>query len=121
VIHAFAHSVAHLGIPHSVGNALGIVAGIRTNAETPAMQTLVGRLGKENIEDLISAVASIASMAIRSNTSLPGVRQLGDEDVRRDVVQRMLRDVCLRSNPQRLAEVAVEKFLTFVDETLQSL
>ena len=120
VVHAFAHSVAHLGIPHSVGNALGLVAGIRMNAETPAMQTLVDRLGMSRVEELIAQIASITSEAVGEYTSVPGVAQLRSTVVRRDVVQRMLGDVCLRSNPQPLAEDAVEKYLTFVDETLQS-
>ena len=45
VVHAFAHSIAALGIGHGHGNALGLTAGVLTNADAAAMSTLVRRFG----------------------------------------------------------------------------
>ncbi|MDH3719214.1 MAG: iron-containing alcohol dehydrogenase, partial [Planctomycetota bacterium] len=38
VVHAFAHTVSRWGVRHGHANALGLRAGIRANADTPAMQ-----------------------------------------------------------------------------------
>ena len=116
VVHAFAHSVAHLGIPHGVANGLGLVAGIRVNADTPAMQELADRFTAGSVDRLIADVSEITSISNRANQTLPGVEQLGEPATRKDVAQRMLGDVCLRSNPQPLEVVAIERFLDLVDE-----
>ena len=117
VVHAFAHSVAHLGISHSLGNALGLVAGLRANADTPAVQALAGKLGFDSVADLTSAIGKITSAALSVSTNAPLLRALRSNEGRANINERMQHDVCLRSNPQPLDEAAIRRFLDDVCES----
>ena len=115
VVHAFAHVISAYGVPHGVANALGLIAGIRTNADTPAMQTLVARTGLGSVHRLVAAVRSITSAAISAELADTARQTLTDASTRQTVTTRMLGDVCVRTNPRPLSPEDVTAFLADVE------
>jgi alcohol dehydrogenase class IV len=117
VVHAFAHAVGPLGVPHGVANALGLVAGIRTNANTPAMQALVRRSGLGTADGLIAAIQPITTGALATGLAAAALRALADAESRDRVVTSMMADVCVRSNPRSLTAADISAFLDQVQRT----
>jgi alcohol dehydrogenase len=117
VVHAFAHAIGPLGVPHGVANALGLAAGIRTNADTLAMRELVRRSGLGTIEELIAAIQPITTGALAAGAASPALRALADPEARDRIVTSMMADVCVRSNPRSLAAADVSAFLDQVQRT----
>ena len=117
VVHAFAHSMAAYDLPHGVGNALALAAGINVNAETSEMRGLLERAGFARAEALIDAVRPITSSALRGVTTRAQAA-LATPAEREAIAERMLTDVCLRTNPRRLERDGVFAFLDDVDRAL---
>lgn len=116
VVHAFAHTMARFHVGHGHGNALGLPAGTRANADTPAMRSLLDRLGAVDTDDFTARILPIVRQAIDREED----RRLIDvlRENRRSIQEAMAGDVCLRSNPQRLDTEALDTFLETVIETI---
>jgi alcohol dehydrogenase class IV len=121
VVHAFAHTVARDGIAHGHGNALGLIPGILTNAETPAMQLLLKRCALPSVRDLLQRVRPIVEKAIAARPTEHLMRQLRDSAGRAALRDRMTKDVCMRSNPRPLAAGDIDQFLDRVLEIAGSI
>ena len=111
VVHALAHSLAAHGVRHGVANAVGLIAGIRMNAETPAMRRLVQRMDLQTVDQLVQRIRPITQRATRSADTSSLLRALSNEPQRSDILQRMQQDVCLRTNPRSLGERELNQFL----------
>ena len=119
VTHAFAHTMARYGVPHALGNALGLEAGIRLNAETPAMAQLLARMHWKSVTELLAAVRPIIRDALDGVTIDEVLDPLAKPAERASTVEAMLADVCIRTNPRRLAAEDIERFLEDVQRTAQ--
>ena len=114
VVHAFAHTMALLGISHAHANGLGLLAGIRTNRDVPAMVDLCRRchLG-ETAEHLADAIRPVVH-ASRDPADAQLAERLADTRFRNEIGARMSSDVCMRSNPKRLSDAEIDSFLKLV-------
>ncbi|MBM4000065.1 MAG: iron-containing alcohol dehydrogenase [Planctomycetes bacterium] len=110
IVHAFAHSVARHGVSHGLGNALGLMAGIRSNAETNAMKDLVARLHLKSTDELLEWVSRAVGPAIRDVGSLLA-ESLTRHESRRELATAMMADACIRTNPVRVDDADVNRFL----------
>jgi len=119
VIHAFAHCVACHGIPHALGNALGLIAGIRTNADVPAMGRLLGRCGAADAQELVQRIRPIVAAAVAGSGHADLLNVLRGSSSRAALCRRMSEDVCMRSNPKPLADNELNAFLDAVIETAE--
>lgn len=117
VVHAFAHTIASYGVGHGRANALGLIAGIRANAEVPAMQELLCRCGVATPEELIERVKPVVNRATTEEARTTVLGALRDRASREVICQRMSTDVCLRSNPKRMTRSDLGAFLDTVIET----
>ena len=118
IAHAFAHSVARFNMPHGRAVAYSLPVAIVANADTPAMRRLLARLHFAGIDELLEKVRQATSA-----DASEGDRRLADrlEGVDRDVViEAMLHDVCLRTNPVRFRDDDVAQFLCRVTEVIRS-
>jgi alcohol dehydrogenase class IV len=115
VVHALAHTLASYGISHAAGNAAGLVAGIETNAGAPALQDLAASCGLTSADALAARIAPIVTEGLAPADALAIRQILQDRERRRDVAERMSRDVCLRSNPVPLDANGIDAFLTRVE------
>jgi alcohol dehydrogenase class IV len=120
-IHAFAHTMAAYKVPHGYGNALGLIAGIYANQDTPAMHTLLQRLGVRTIEALVDALTPIVRLALSHTVDVAIGQLLRDPSTREAISERMATDVCMRSNPKMLDAEARSAFLDRVLEMVESL
>jgi alcohol dehydrogenase len=111
VVHAFAHTAAREGVSHSLGNALGLIAGIHANADTAAMRQLLTRCGMRAIDELVDRLRPLVEKAVATSTPHTLKAQLLDEAGRREFRERMARDVCIRSNPRPLKAEELDQFL----------
>jgi alcohol dehydrogenase class IV len=118
VVHAFAHTVSRWGVRHGHANALGLRAGIRANADTPAMQRLLDRLGLAGSDELVAKVAPIVGPAIAVGDHAALARDLGNDTARDEIVTGMLEDVCMRTNPRPMDRVAVTRFCDDVSQDM---
>lgn len=119
VVHAFAHSMANYGFSHSMGNAIGLLAGINTNADVPAMHEIATRCGLSGVKGLRMAISPIVHQATEKQDGDKLISVLTDISSRQDVVRRMESDVCLRTNPKRLETADCEHFLDVVLENFR--
>lgn len=116
VIHAFAHSLAHWGVPHALGNALGLLPGLTVNANLPALGELAARVGAGGVDGLRARVAPIVAAALAVSDLQTARRVLGDATLREQLRRAMAGDACLRTNGQALDEGALERFLNVVEQ-----
>jgi alcohol dehydrogenase class IV len=121
VVHAFAHALAVMAVPHGVGNAIGLCAGIATNAGTHEMQTLLARTGFRTADALAEAVTPIVSSAMSGGHAARVRSALDDPEQRQVVLDAMTADVCLRSNPRRLERGDLAAFLDQVVADLDAV
>ena len=116
VIHAFAHSLAHWGVSHALGNALGLRPGLAINANLPALAELALRSGCGTVDGLRQRVAPIVEAAL-SVSDLAVARNVLREPALRDQLRRAMgADACLRTNGQPLDDAALERFLADVEQ-----
>ncbi|HBH51467.1 MAG TPA: hypothetical protein DDY91_06185 [Planctomycetaceae bacterium] len=116
VIHAFAHSLAHWGVSHALGNALGLRPGLAINANLPALGELALRSGCGTVDGLRQRVAPIVEAAL-SVSDLAVARNVLREPALRDQLRRAMgADACLRTNGQPLDDAALERFLADVEQ-----
>jgi hypothetical protein len=108
-------------VPHGYGNALGLIAGIYANQDTPAMQTLLQRLGGRTIEAFVDALTPIVRLALSHPVDVATGQLLRDQRTREAISERMATDVCMRSNPKMLDAEACSAFLDRVLEMVESL
>jgi alcohol dehydrogenase class IV len=120
-IHAFAHTMATYGVPHGYANALGLIAGIIANQETPAMHLLLRRCGLGTIETLVHTLRPVVQRALSSHLDVAIDTLLHDQTTRAVISERMATDVCMRSNPKMLDAEARCAFLDCVLETVESV
>lgn len=116
--HAFAHSVARFDVPHGRANAYALPAAIASNAKTPAMRRLIERLRLNGVDELLDRVRrATTAVATEEDHRLADRLQGVDRDV---VVEAMLHDVCLRTNPFRLHGDDAAVFLDRIVEEIRS-
>ncbi|MFM8223833.1 MAG: iron-containing alcohol dehydrogenase, partial [Planctomycetaceae bacterium] len=115
VIHAFAHSLAHWGVSHALGNALGLLPGLTVNAHLAPLGELATRVGAGSVEGLRSRVAPIVTAALAASDLQPARQVLEDVGLRDQLRRAMAGDACLRTNGQPLDEAALERFLREVE------
>jgi alcohol dehydrogenase class IV len=120
-IHAFAHTIAAYGLPHGYANALGLLAGIFANQDTPAMQVLLQRCGAGRIDVLVDWLRPIVRLALAHAVDVDAKQLLQDTLTREAISERMRLDVCMRSNPQMLDEEARRVFLYCALETVEGV
>ena len=111
VVHAFAHALASHGVAHGQGNALGLIAGIETNSDVPALTQLVERAGLASVEALCDRIRPIVAAAVPDDRRSQIVQLLEHSTTRDELRQRISRDVCLRTNPKPLDDEAIDAFL----------
>lgn len=114
VVHAFAHTMAAYGVSHRHGNALGLTAGILSNAEVPAMRDLIRRCGMISLDQFIRQVGAVVQAALRPEEDARVRRVLRDESSREHIIQQMAEDGCLRTNPRSLDSQDLSRFLDAV-------
>ena len=117
IVHAFAHAVGADGVPHGLGNAVALEAGIAFNREVPAMATLCDALRLDDAEALLAAVHPITTLAA-SAAPATALARLGDDSYAADVAARMLGDVAIRSNPRRADASDTQAFVATVADWL---
>ena len=115
VIHAFAHSLAHWGVSHALGNALGLLPGLTINTGLPALEELARRSGCGTVAALRQRVAPIVTAALSVSDLEPALGVLRDPALRDQLRRAMAGDACLRTNGQPLDEVALGRFLADVE------
>ena len=120
VAHAFAHTMATYGISHRMGNALSLAAAMRFNAVTPQMEKLCARMGWSNAEAGIDALRPLLTAAHDAEAAAICKDALTEPAQRASIAERMLGDVCLRSNPRRAEAADVEAFLDDVLREIES-
>lgn len=120
VVHALAHSLAAYQVRHGVANAVGLIAGILANSDTPAMAQLVRRSGVGSVDQLVQLLRPITRKAIGVSDRMNFQRLLYDETIRADLVERVKRDVCLRTNPRPLNETEINQFLDYARSELEA-
>jgi alcohol dehydrogenase class IV len=120
-IHAFAHTMAAYQVPHGYANALGLIAGIYANQDTPAMHVLLRRLGVSTIETFVDWLTPIVRMALSYTVDVATGQLLREQKTREAISERMATDVCMRSNPKMLDAEARYAFLDRVLEMVESL
>ncbi len=120
-IHAFAHTMAAYQVPHGYANALGLIAGIYANQDTPAMHVLLQRLGVSTIETVVDWLTPIVRMALSHTVDVAIGQLLREQKTREAISERMATDVCMRSNPKMLDAEARHVFLDRVLEMVESL
>jgi alcohol dehydrogenase class IV len=118
IAHAFAHAMAGQGLTHGRGNAIALAPALRFNADAPAMAGLRSASGLSDAE-LISRVRTITSPARRAGAALT-MKVLDDSAQRTQVLDGMLADTALRSNPIRAGAEEIERFLALVREEVAS-
>jgi alcohol dehydrogenase len=120
-IHAFAHTMAAYKVPHGYGNALGLIAGIYANQDTPAMQALLQRLGVSTIEAFVDCLTPIVRLALSHTVDVATGQLLREQRTREAISERMATDVCMRSNPKILDAEARQAFLDRVLDMVESI
>jgi alcohol dehydrogenase class IV len=118
VVHAFAHTIARYGVPHGVANAMGLAAGLMVNADTAEMRALLSRSGFDSVDSLAAAIAPITRLALTDSARWGVHESLEDARGRETVIERMLADVCMRTNPRRLDRGGAAEFLDAVQQTV---
>jgi alcohol dehydrogenase class IV len=121
VVHAFAHTVASYGVPHGVANAMGLAAGISANAGTSEMRALLDLLGMSASDALVSAISPITATALADGVPATARAALDDTGGREEIAARMAKDVCLRSNPRRMDNAALQVFLQDVAQAVSTV
>jgi alcohol dehydrogenase class IV len=119
VVHAFAHTMAVHGVPHRLGNALGLVAGMRTNASSEAFRDLLRSLGLSDAEDLARRIRPIRAAALKGVDHSRIASIICDSSTRADLLRRMEADVCLRTNPLKLSADELARFLDWVAGSIE--
>jgi alcohol dehydrogenase len=119
VVHAFAHALTSHGVSHRLGNALGLAAGVAANSGVPALSKLTARLGMASAGDLIAAIEPVTRAALESVERAEIVSWLRDAASRNALIDRMLDDICLRTNPRTLGRGDLELFLEDVAARLE--
>lgn len=115
VIHAFAHSIAAWGVPHALGNALGLLPGMEINSNLPALSDLARRVGCASVAELKTRVAPIVESALAASDLEP-IRNVLMETASRSALQKaMSTDSCLRTNGQVVSEDGLSRFLVEVE------
>ncbi len=118
VAHAFAHSVARFQVPHGRAVRYALPVAIATNADTPAMRRLLSRLHLADVDALLENVCRVTSVdADDADYHLANRLEGGDRNV---VVEAMLDDVCLRTNPVRFRAEDAARFVSRVTEVIRS-
>lgn len=113
IVHAFAHSIGVDGLPHGLANACALEAGLRFNAETSQMQTLLQRTGLRTVDDLIHKVRTVLDDAIAAMDEHPSiVASVRETGYREQLAAKMAHESALRSNPRR---PTAEELTAFVD------
>ncbi len=120
-IHAFAHTIAAYGVSHGHANALGLIAGVYSNQDVPAMQALLGRCGARTIDEFIDQLRPIVQTALSRDRDMELLQALRDQSALRLVSEQMSADVCMRSSPRALEPKEVPTFLEKVAETVECL
>ena len=120
VIHAFAHAMAEFGVAHGLGNALGLMAGMRTNEDTVQMHRLVDRMKFTNSSELRELVRCIVSDATGTDVALQVLELLRNSDTREQIAEAMLCDVAIRSNPKSVSKEIALQFLELVREEAEA-
>ncbi len=111
VVHAWAHCLAGFGFAHAEANALGLLAGLRANAEAPALARLAHRLGCASTGDLAARVAPIVRRALpRCQVARLG-EVLANAHERQSLLAHMAADTCLRTNPLKLGPADLERLI----------
>jgi alcohol dehydrogenase class IV len=120
-IHAFAHTMAAYKVPHGYGNALGLIAGIYANQDTPAMQALLQRLGVSTVEAFVDCLTPAVRLALSHPVEVAAGPLLREQTTREAISERMATDLCMRSNPKMLDAEARYAFLDRVLAMVESL
>ena len=115
IVHAFAHAIGPDGIGHGLANACGLLDGLRFNAETAQMRSLLALSAYSSLDALEDALRPVVSAALSGLPDTSPCLRLSDPGYRREIAERMLADVAIRSNPRRPADQAeVEAWLEAV-------
>jgi alcohol dehydrogenase class IV len=117
VVHAFAYTLGMFGFPHGLANALGLRAGLMINAAAPAVRDLAWRAGVGTVSSLSAQLADILSTACEPEDAERLAALLNDPAQRAVLRERMLAEPSLQTNPVRLDEAAIERFLRDVAQT----
>jgi alcohol dehydrogenase class IV len=120
-IHAFAHTMATYGVTHGHANALGLIAGIYANQDTPGMQALFRRCGMGSPEQFAACLRPIVQAAISPPEDGKLLAILRDDSLRGTIKTQMAADGCMRSNPQPLNDYDLHQFLDRVIETVENI
>ena len=110
VVHAFAHAIARLGIPHGHANALALIPGVRLNRDVPRMAELAVRCGVGDVNALIENLDSTLRAATApADNDL--AERLANTRLRNEILDAVAADACLRTNPKRLTREGLDGFL----------
>jgi alcohol dehydrogenase class IV len=112
LIHAWAHSLAAWGVPHALGNALGLLPGLTANAAAPALSELARRVGCGSVAELRSRVEPIVHTALRGVAGAGVLAGLESPDLAPAIVTRVKSDPCLRTNPHQPTDAELDRFVT---------
>ncbi len=116
IAHAFAHAMAGEQVTHGRGNALALAAAVRFNAAAPSMDGVLSAASLSHA-DLLTRLRGVTGAARRA--AAPITNTVLDDAVRRQkLVERMLGDVAIRTNPVTAGAAGVEAFLELVREEL---
>jgi alcohol dehydrogenase class IV len=118
VVHALAHTLGPRGFGHGYANAVGLLAGIEANAQTPAMVDLARRATGGDVSTLCTRLEPLVSAARERAEDARLAHLLRSQ--RESVLATMGHDVCLRSNPEPLSDAQLEAMLDQIATTLES-
>jgi alcohol dehydrogenase class IV len=114
VVHALAHALARVDVPHGVANAIGLRSGIAVNATTDEMGQLLARIGLESPDALRRAITPVVAAATANGHAARARAALADPAQCEGILTAMAGDVCLRTNPRRLTDDELRGFVAQV-------
>ena len=118
IVHAFAHAIGALGVPHGLANAVALIHGIRFNAATDQLRGWLVETHVGDVDSLIEAVSPIVTKALELVPAYPILHNVADRESAGSLAAAMRRDVALRSNPRRASDDELIAFIVDVGRDL---
>lgn len=116
MVHAFAHSVAALGVPHAAGVGLALGPALRFLREKGMLKPeLLEVADIPSFEDFFYFIDKKTKLLLKSTGYGSDVRQcLSDRAERKAIIGRVSTDVCMRTNCCRLSGDEIERYLDYI-------
>ncbi len=116
MVHAFAHSVASLGIPHAVSIGLALSAAVKFLKEKAL---LVSELWKgasiSSFDDFYEFISRKTRLSIKANNYSSLINQVLTNDKKRlEFSDKVANDMCMRTNCCRLNAEEMDRYLDYI-------